>query len=174
MAAPSAAERLREHGMRVTAPRLAVLDVLDDLGGHPDVAAVAAAVRDRLGTVSTQAVYDILRTLNEAGLVRKLEPAGSPARFETRVGDNHHHLICRSCGAAVDVDCVVGDPPCLEPSDAHGFAIDEAEVLFWGHCPDCRAAAAPTAASWTTASGSSSASPPSAVRTPGSRSSCAR
>jgi Fur family ferric uptake transcriptional regulator len=132
------ADRLRELNLRVTAPRLAVLEVVDSIGRHPDATAVASAVRQRLGTVSTQAVYDILRSLTDAGLLRRIEPAGHPARYETRVGDNHHHLVCRTCGIAEDVDCAVGAAPCLEPGHDHGFAIDEAEVIFWGVCPACR------------------------------------
>jgi Fur family ferric uptake transcriptional regulator len=132
-------ELLRSHKLRVTASRLAVLDAVETLGGHPDAAAVAASVRDALGSVSTQAVYDILRTLTESGLLRRIEPAGHPARYERRVGDNHHHLVCRSCGVTEDVDCLIGRAPCLEPDDDHGFTVDEAEVLFWGLCPTCRA-----------------------------------
>ncbi|WP_216893987.1 Fur family transcriptional regulator [Nocardia alni] len=128
--------QLRAAGLRVTAPRVAVLDVVV-AQPHSDADRVTAAVRERLGSVSTQAVYDVLRACVGAGLLRRIEPAGSAARYETRTGDNHHHLVCRSCGTVVDVDCVVGSAPCLEPSDAHGFAIDEAEVVFWGLCPDC-------------------------------------
>ncbi|WP_408630071.1 Fur family transcriptional regulator [Actinomycetospora lemnae] len=135
--------RLRQAGLRVTAPRQAVLGVL---GEHPHstAEAVAAAVRARLGSVSTQAVYDVLAACVDAGLVRRIEPAGSAARYETRTGDNHHHVVCRSCGATADVDCVVGEPPCLIPSDAGGFVIDEAEVVFWGTCPTCAGAGAGT------------------------------
>jgi Fur family ferric uptake transcriptional regulator len=132
---------LRRAGLRVTAPRLAVLATLTETGAHPDADTIASAARARLGAVSTQAVYELLRTLVEAGLVRRIQPAGSPARYEIRVGDNHHHVVCRSCGAATDVDCVVGEAPCLEPSATNGFSIDEAEVIFWGRCPDCRARA---------------------------------
>ena len=132
------AERLRERGLRVTAPRLAVLEAVADLGGHPDVEEIAARARERLGAISTQAVYDGLRALTDAGLLRRIEPSGSPARFETRVGDNHHHLVCRRCGLTRDVDCAVGAAPCIEPTDRQGFAIDEAEVTFWGLCPGCR------------------------------------
>ena len=137
-AAPSAEEILRAAGLRVTRPRTAVLTAL---AAHPHAGAdtVLAAVRRELGSVSTQAVYDVLRVLTTHGLTRRIEPPGSPARFENRVGDNHHHVICRSCGAIADVDCVVGEPPCLQPSDAHGFTVDEAEVVFWGMCPTCRA-----------------------------------
>ena len=129
-------ERLRSVGLRVTAPRVAVLGAV---AAHPhsDADEVAAAVRDELGSVSTQAIYDVLRACVNAGLLRRIEPAGSPARFETRTGDNHHHLVCRNCGTVVDVDCVVGPAPCLTPSDARGFVVDEAEVTFWGLCPDC-------------------------------------
>lgn len=126
--------------MRVTAPRLAVLAALYR-GGHHSAEAVAADARGRLGSLSHQAVYDNLHALLEAGLVRRIEPANAPALFEARVGDNHHHLVCRSCGRVEDVDCVVGRRPCLEPSATHGFRIDEAEVLFWGFCPDCQDAA---------------------------------
>jgi Fe2+ or Zn2+ uptake regulation protein len=129
-------ERLKSVGLRVTAPRVAVLDWLAD---HPHTTAdqVAAAVRQRLGSVSTQAVYDVLSACTHASLVRRIEPAGHPARFETRTGDNHHHLVCRSCGRTEDVDCVHGSAPCLEPSSPAGFAVQEAEVVFWGLCPDC-------------------------------------
>ena len=128
---------LRGAGLRVTAPRVAVLKVL---AVHPHSTAdeIAAHVRDALGSVSTQAVYDVLRALVGVGLVRRIEPAGSPALYETRTGDNHHHLVCRTCGAVVDVDCVIGEAPCLEPSDLAGFTVDEAEVLFWGRCAECR------------------------------------
>ena len=132
------AEELRGHGLRVTAPRLAVYRAVSRLEGHPDVEAIAAGVRADIGTVSTQTVYDGLRVLTAAGLLRRIEPAGSPARYETRVGDNHHHVVCRLCGATHDVDCVVGAAPCLEPSATGGFSIDEAEISFWGICPACR------------------------------------
>jgi Fur family ferric uptake transcriptional regulator len=128
---------LRAAGLRVTAPRVAVLSEVM-AGKHVNADQVASAVRDRIGAISTQAVYDVLGALSRAGLVRRIEPAGSPARYETRVGDNHHHVVCRSCGAITDVDCVVGAPPCLEPRDANGFVIDEAEVTFWGLCPSCQ------------------------------------
>jgi Fur family ferric uptake transcriptional regulator len=129
--------RLREAGLRVTGPRLAVLSVLADRA-HVDVETVRSAVHEQLGGVSTQAVYDVLRAFTVAGLVRRIEPAGSPALFETRVHDNHHHVVCRGCGAVADVDCVVGRAPCLEPSAAPGFVVDEAEVTFWGVCSDCQ------------------------------------
>jgi Fur family transcriptional regulator, stress-responsive regulator len=133
---------LRERGLKVTASRIAVLRAIDGAGGHPDAAAIAAHARGALGSISTQAVYDGLGALVGAGLVRRIEPAGSPARYETRVGDNHHHLVCRVCGRTEDVDCATGAAPCLEPGDDLGFAVDEAEVIFWGRCADCRAAAA--------------------------------
>ena len=127
---------LRSSGLRVTRPRVAVINAL---GQHPhaEVDRLAEVARADLGAVSTQAVYDVLRALTEAGVVRRIEPAGSPARFELRVGDNHHHVVCRSCGAIADVDCAVGARPCLDASDTHGFVIDEAEVTYWGTCPDC-------------------------------------
>jgi len=132
------AEELRERGLRVTAPRLAVYRAVRELPGHPDVESVATRVREDLGSISRQAVYDGLAVLAAAGLLRRIEPAGSPARFETRVGDNHHHIVCRVCGAAQDIDCAVGTAPCLDPSDAGGFAIDEAEITFWGLSPKCQ------------------------------------
>jgi Fur family ferric uptake transcriptional regulator len=131
------ASLLRESGLRVTGQRVAVLATVFETP-HLDVDSIAASVRGGdLGKVSTQAVYDVLRALVGAGLVRRLEPAGSPTRYEARVGDNHHHLVCRDCGRVVDVDCATGSAPCLEPSDAAGFAVDEAEVTYWGRCPDC-------------------------------------
>src|SRR6266498_2765409 len=131
-------ELLRTAGLRVTRPRLAVLDVLTQ-GGHLEVDEIARQVRVRLESVSTQAVYDVLGALSRAGLARRIEPAGSPALFEARVRDNHHHIVCRSCGAIADVDCAVGHAPCLDPSNAEGFEVDEAEVTFWGLCPGCQA-----------------------------------
>jgi Fe2+ or Zn2+ uptake regulation protein len=130
---------LRSAGLRVTMPRLAMLTWL---AGHPHatVDAIAAGVRERFGAVSTQAVYDMLATCAHAGLLRRIEPAGHPARFERRVGDNHHHLVCRRCGRTEDVDCVIGARPCLTLVDDMGFAVDEAEVVFWGVCPTCKAA----------------------------------
>jgi Fur family transcriptional regulator, stress-responsive regulator len=133
----SGATRLRAAGLRVTAPRVAVLEALES-APHSGVDVLVGAVQQRLGSVSTQAVYDILRALTGAGLVRRIEPAGSPALFETRVGDNHHHVVCRVCGRTQDVDCVVGDAPCLDPSFARGFDVDEAEITFWGLCPVCQ------------------------------------
>jgi Fur family ferric uptake transcriptional regulator len=129
---------LRRHRLRVTRPRLAVLEVLA-AGGHLEVDEIANRVRARLDSVSTQAVYDVLSALARVGLARRIEPAGSPARYEARTGDNHHHVVCRGCGAIADVDCVVGQAPCLEPSSPAGFVIDEAEVTFWGVCADCQA-----------------------------------
>ncbi|MCO8272510.1 transcriptional repressor [Actinoplanes sp. TRM 88003] len=128
---------LREHGLRVTKPRLAVLEILA-AGGHLEVDEIARRARSRLDSVSTQAVYDVLGALSRAGLARRLEPAGSPARYEARANDNHHHIVCRGCGEIADVDCTVGDRPCLTPSSSHGFELDEAEVTFWGLCPACQ------------------------------------
>jgi Fur family ferric uptake transcriptional regulator len=133
------AGQLREVGLRVTRPRLAVLTALSELP-HADTDAVIGAVRRELPAVSHQAVYDCLRALTDVGLVRRIQPLGSVARYESRVGDNHHHVVCRSCGAIADVDCAVGATPCLTASDAGGFEIDEAEVIYWGFCPDCAAA----------------------------------
>jgi Fe2+ or Zn2+ uptake regulation protein len=140
MAAGNAAlaDSLRGRGLRVTSPRLAVYRAVAELPGHPDVERITARVSGDLGSVSQQAVYDGLKVLTTAGLLRRIEPAGSPARYEARVGDNHHHVVCRSCGAAQDIDCTVGVAPCLEPAETGGFAIDEAEITFWGLCPDCR------------------------------------
>jgi Fe2+ or Zn2+ uptake regulation protein len=134
---PTGEELLRTHGLRVTRPRLAVLDVLTQ-GGHLEVDEITRQVRNRIDSVSTQGVYDVLGALSRAGLARRMEPAGSPARYEARAGDNHHHIVCRSCGAIEDVDCVRGERPCLVPGLGHGFEIDEAEVTFWGLCPTCQ------------------------------------
>jgi Fur family ferric uptake transcriptional regulator len=128
---------LREAALRVTAPRRAVLSAVYE-HPHADTETLLAAARARLGSVSHQAVYDVLRALTDAGLVRRIQPAGSVARYEARVGDNHHHLVCRSCGTVRDVDCAVGEPPCLTAVDDGGFAIDEAEVVYWGLCPACQ------------------------------------
>jgi Fur family transcriptional regulator, stress-responsive regulator len=136
---PTTAQELRGVGMRVTAARVAVLEIVRD-GDHLGVEAVAAGVRDRVGHISLQAVYEALHALTAAGLVRRIEPAGSPARFEGRVGDNHHHIVCRSCGVVADVDCAIGEVPCLSASDDHGFTIDEAEVIYWGLCSGCSTA----------------------------------
>ncbi|MFD8387061.1 Fur family transcriptional regulator [Streptomyces sp. NPDC059679] len=136
---PAPAEELRGAGLRVTAARVALLETVR-YGDHLDVEAIASRVRDRVGHISLQAVYDALHALTAAGLIRRIEPAGSPARFEGRVGDNHHHVVCRSCGAVADVDCAVGEIPCLTASDDHGFSIEEAEVIYWGLCPGCSTA----------------------------------
>jgi Fur family ferric uptake transcriptional regulator len=135
----TSAEDLRGAGLRVTAARVALLETVRD-GDHLGVDAIASGVRDRIGHVSFQAVYDALHALTAAGLLRRIEPAGSPARFEGRVRDNHHHVVCRSCGVVADVDCAVGEAPCLTASDDRGFSIDEAEVMYWGLCPDCSTA----------------------------------
>ncbi|GAB2762359.1 Fur family transcriptional regulator [Streptomyces bullii] len=136
---PTPAEELRGVGLRVTAARVALLETVR-AGDHLGVEAIASGVRDRVGHISLQAVYEALHALAAAGLIRRIEPPGSPARFEGRVGDNHHHLVCRSCGVVADVDCAVGEAPCLTASDARGFSIDEAEVIYWGLCPDCSTA----------------------------------
>ncbi len=130
-------QRLRERGLRVTRPRLTVLKILGE-GGHLEVDEIANQVRARLDSVSTQAVYDVLGALARAGLARRIEPAGSPARYEARTGDNHHHVVCRACGQIGDIDCTVGSAPCLDPDTAVGYEIDEAEVTFWGLGPDCQ------------------------------------
>jgi Fur family ferric uptake transcriptional regulator len=132
-------ERLRANGLQLTAQRLAVLDALS-ARPHATAAELEAAVRAEIGAISLQAVYDTLATFAERGIVRRIQPAGSPARYEDQRGDNHHHLICRVCGAMVDVDCATGEAPCLGASDDHGFVIDEAEVIYWGRCPACQAA----------------------------------
>jgi Fe2+ or Zn2+ uptake regulation protein len=132
------ADLLRQRGIQVTAQRLAVLRAVS---GQPHVTAdnVAEAVRTEIGAISLQSVYDALSVLVAEGLIRRIQPAGSPARFEDRVGDNHHHLICRSCGDMIDVDCAVGAAPCLTAAEGSGYEIDEAEVVYWGRCPDCLA-----------------------------------
>jgi Fe2+ or Zn2+ uptake regulation protein len=129
---------LRRHGLQVTAQRLAVLRAVSDRP-HSTADDIYKVVRDEIGAVSVQAVYDGLAALTDKGLLRRIEPAGSPARYETRVDDNHHHLICRACGRMVDVDCAVGYTPCLTAADDSGYEIDEAEVIYWGRCPDCAA-----------------------------------
>jgi Fur family ferric uptake transcriptional regulator len=133
------AKILRENGVQVTAQRLAVLRAVS---GRPHCTAddVAEDVRAEIGAISRQAVYDALGILAEKGLIRRIQPAGSPARYEDRVGDNHHHVICRTCGKTADVDCAVGDTPCLTAADDSGYQIDEAEVIYWGRCPECLAA----------------------------------
>jgi Fe2+ or Zn2+ uptake regulation protein len=138
-AGPELQQLLRGAALRVTRPRLAVLDAVH-AHPHADTDAIIRAARGALPEVSTQAVYDVLRALTDAGLVRRIQPSGSLARYEARVGDNHHHVVCRSCGAIADVDCAVGDAPCLAASHDSGFVIDEAEVVYWGTCPDCTAA----------------------------------
>ncbi len=130
---------LRRVALRVTRPRVAVLSAVHD-HPHADTDTLIAAARRNAGEVSHQAVYDVLGALTAAGLVRRIQPMGSVARYEARVGDNHHHVVCRSCGAILDVDCAVGEAPCLTPSEATGFEIDEAEVIYWGRCPECVAA----------------------------------
>ncbi len=133
----SPAEVLRTHGVQVTAQRVAVLDAVST---HPHATAdqILDSVLGSIGTISRQSVYDALGTLEHVGLIRRIQPIGSPARFEDRVGDNHHHIICRTCGALADVDCAVGLTPCLTASNSHGYAIDEAEVSYWGVCPSCQ------------------------------------
>jgi len=133
---PDPADLLRERRLRVTAQRVAVLRAVA-AEPHASADAVADAVRGEIGVISLQAVYDALGVLVDADLVRRIQPAGSPARFEARVADNHHHVICRGCGRVADVDCAVGAAPCLVAGDAMGFEIDEAEVIYWGRCPDC-------------------------------------
>jgi Fur family ferric uptake transcriptional regulator len=127
---------LRQHGLRLTAQRLAVLRALAERS-HSTADDIYTVVGAEIGSISRQAVYDVLAALTEKGLLRRIQPAGSPARYENRVGDNHHHLICRSCNRMVDVDCAVGDTPCLTAADDWGYEIDEAEVIYWGRCPDC-------------------------------------
>jgi Fur family transcriptional regulator, stress-responsive regulator len=137
------AERLRMADLRVTRPRVAVLEAVD-ARPHADTETIFSTVRVGLPDVSRQAVYDVLNALTAVGLVRRIQPLGSVARYESRVGDNHHHLVCRSCGAITDIDCAVGDAPCLTPADVDnvldGFVLDEAEVIYWGFCPDCSTA----------------------------------
>jgi Fur family ferric uptake transcriptional regulator len=135
-------QRLRAAQLRVTAPRLAVLAAVD-AHPHADTDSIIGVVRTELPAVSHQAVYDVLRALSAAGLVRRIQPSGSVARYEARVGDNHHHVVCRSCGTIADVDCTVGEAPCLTASEDRGFVIDEAEVTYWGVCRDCAAVPAP-------------------------------
>ncbi|QXV56755.1 transcriptional repressor [Amycolatopsis sp. TNS106] len=127
---------LRGASLRVTRPRVAVLTAVRD-HPHADTDSIIGAVRTELGEVSHQAIYDVLRALTAAGLVRRIQPSGSVARYESRVGDNHHHVVCRTCGAIADVDCAVGPAPCLTASNDQGFVIEEAEVIYWGRCPDC-------------------------------------
>lgn len=131
------ADVLRRHGVQVTAQRLAVLRAVSRRP-HGTADDIEEVVRAEIGAISRQAVYDALATLTEKGLIRRIQPARSPARFEDRVDDNHHHLVCRGCGRTVDVDCAVGSRPCLEAKDDHGFSIEEAEVIYWGYCPTCQ------------------------------------
>lgn len=140
---PDLAQLLRQHGVQVTAQRLAVLRAVSSQP-HGTADDIEEVVRAEIGAISRQAVYDALGTLTDTGLIRRIQPARSPARYEDRVDDNHHHLVCRTCGRTVDVDCAVGSRPCLEAADDHGFTIDEAEVIYWGSCPACKAAAAAT------------------------------
>ena len=130
---------LRQHGLQVTAQRLAVLRAVSDRS-HSTADDIDKIVRAEIGAISRQAVYDARAVLTEKGLLRRIQPAGSPARYENRVGDNHHHIVCRNCGSMSDVDCAVGDAPCLTAADDLGYEIDEAEVIYWGHCPECAAA----------------------------------
>lgn len=132
---------LRNKGVRITASRVAVLTVVRD-SPHTDADRVARIVRDRLGAVSTQAIYDALTLFTRLGLVRRIKPSGSSALYETRVADNHHHMMCRSCSMILDVDCPLAAPPCLTPPTTHGFLINEAEVIYWGLCPDCQKSSA--------------------------------
>jgi len=132
------ADLLREHGVPITAQRLAVMRAVSRRP-HGTADAIAEDVRAEIGAISRQAVYNALGTLAEKGLIRRIQPAGSPSLHERRVGDNHHHLICRTCGKTVDVDCAVGEAPCLTAADSAGFRIDEAEVIYWGTCPECLA-----------------------------------
>jgi Fur family ferric uptake transcriptional regulator len=135
------ADKLRERGVHVTAQRIAIANAVAQ---HPHATTdeIVDSVRDHIGSISRQSVYDTLSVFVENDLVRRIQPAGSVARYEDRVGDNHHHLVCRSCSLMFDIDCAVGDTPCLTASDDHGFEIDEAEVVYWGRCPSCRAAEA--------------------------------
>lgn len=152
-------ELLRGAGLRTTAVRLAALVALNRCP-HSDTETVVREVREELGAVSTQAVYNVLATLLEVALVRRIEPAGSVALYELRVGDNHHHVVCRGCAAVVDVDCAVGRRPCLTPSETHGYVLDEAEVTFWGICPLCQARESDTSASAMRPRGSHREPPP--------------
>jgi Fur family ferric uptake transcriptional regulator len=135
---PELQQLLRDAALRVTRPRLAVLNAVH-AHPHADTDSIIRASRRDLPEVSHQAVYDVLRALTDAGLVRRIQPSGSVARYEARVGDNHHHVVCRSCGMIADVDCAIGTTPCLTMSDDHGFSVDEAEVIYWGRCPACSA-----------------------------------
>ena len=133
---------LRAAGLRVTRPRLIVMDVVEK-NPHADTETVFGAARQQLPDISRQTVYDVLNALTAVGLARRIQPAGATARYESRVGDNHHHVVCRSCGTIADVDCAIGEAPCLTASDDLGFDIEEAEVIYWGLCPDCATARKP-------------------------------
>lgn len=137
--AADVASRVRDAGLRVTRPRVAVLAAVHQ-NPHSDTSAVIDAARRAVGDISHQAVYDVLNALTDAGLLRRIQPLGSLARYEARVGDNHHHVVCRDCGSIADVDCAVGHAPCLTASNDHGYVVDEADVVYWGTCPDCTAA----------------------------------
>lgn len=139
------ADLLRQHGVQVTAQRLAILRAVSDRA-HGTADDVAVAVRAEIGAISRQGVYDALGVLVDKGILRRIRPAGSPTRYEHRVGDNHHHLVCRSCGRTVDVDCAIGTAPCLHAADDRGYEIDEAEVIYWGRCSTCREGADATRA----------------------------
>lgn len=138
MEVAEASEMIHEAGLRATAPRVAVLRALTDTPDHPRIEQIRERVIAGGTHISTQSTYDACEALRQGGLARRLHVAGAPVRYEARCGDNHHHLICRSCGAAVDTDCASGSAPCLEPADRHGYTLDEAEVTFWGTCPDCQ------------------------------------
>jgi Fur family ferric uptake transcriptional regulator len=142
-APPDPAQTLRRHGVQLTAQRLAVVRAVADRP-HGTADEIEELVRGQIGTVSRQAIYDALGVLTDKGIIRRIQPARSPARYEDRVDDNHHHLVCRACGVTVDVPCAVGATPCLEAADDHGFLIDEAEVIYWGICPACQGASVPT------------------------------
>jgi Fur family ferric uptake transcriptional regulator len=144
--APDHAACLRRHGLHVTAQRLAVLRAVAERP-HRTADDIDKVVRAELGAVSRQAVYDALTVFTDKGVLRRIQPAGSPARYEDRIGDNHHHVICRVCNRTADVDCAVGDTPCLTAADASGYEIDEAEVIYWGRCPECAARASEATAS---------------------------
>lgn len=130
-------QQLKSCGLQVTAQRLAIMQAVTD-GAHATAEELTEIVRDKIGSISRQAVYDTLGALADKRLIRRIQPTGSPARYEDRVGDNHHHLICRGCSLIFDIDCAVGSTPCLETDEDHGFEIDEAEVVYWGRCPDCQ------------------------------------
>lgn len=149
---------LREHGLQVTAQRLAIMRAVS-LRPHAVADELIDDVRSVIGSISRQAVYDTLGALVEKNLIRRIQPAGSSARYEDRVGDNHHHLICRGCGKTFDIDCALGSAPCLVADDDHGFEIDEAEVIYWGHCPPCQKARSVRRADGSAASGKKATRP---------------